>query len=258
MTVLNRKPFWIYILLLAVSLACATNTPVAQRATVRPTRTPLPTFTITPLPPTATPVPTETPIPLVTDTPTEPPTAIPTDTPIPTDTLVPTDTPQPTSPPAAAAPPPPPPTDTPEPTAAPEPAEISPVATPTNTAIPGSPPGEYRPKETEKRANCAHLGVTGYVRDGDDDDDPRLPGVTIQVTGDEDGFRGPFYATTDGKGEYGMVIGEFGKIPERVEFVAEITGENVKTEDRPKWSFSDNCNSNDALQIMYIIWSKVN
>ena len=54
-----------------------------------------------------------------------------------------------------------------------------------------------------------------------------------------------------------MVIGEYGSIPDRVEFVAEIIGEGVKTKDRPKWSFNDNCNDDDALQIMNIIWSKV-
>lgn len=101
------------------------------------------------------------------------------------------------------------------------------------------------------------MGVTGYVRNGGGDDDPRLPGVTIQVTGDEDGFRGPFYATTDSEGEYAIVIGEFGTVPKRVEFVAEIMGENVTTKDRPKWSFGDDCHASDALQIMNIVWSKV-
>ena len=258
MTVLHCKLFWVYTLLLITTLACVTNTPVAQRATVRPTRTPFPTFTNTPLPPTATPVPTDTPAPLVTETPTDTPLPPPTDTIAPTDTQVPTDTPRPTSPPAAPPPTaPPPPTNTPEPTAAPAPVDVSPLATPTNTSVPGSPPGVYRPKEIEEQANCAHLGIAGYVRDGDDDDDPRLPGVTIQVTGDEDGFRGPFLTTTDGSGEYGLVIGEFGKIPDRVEFVAQVIGEGVETEDRPEWSFDDNCNASDARQIMRIIWSKV-
>ena len=99
--------------------------------------------------------------------------------------------------------------------------------------------------------------MIGLVRDGDDDDDPRLPNVTIQVTGNEDGFRGPFLGTTDKDGEYSIVVGEFGQVPERVEFLAEIFGPDVKTDNRPRWNYSDNCNDDSANQIMNIIWSKV-
>lgn len=247
---------WVFSILLFTSLACATNTPVAMRATLRPTRTKPPTFTLTPVPPTITPVPTDTATPLYTETPTSAPTPVNTDTPVSTDTPAPTDTPLPTNtfvPQPTAVPA----TDTPEPTVAPAPEANSPLATPTNTAVPGSPPGKYRPKRVEKEANCAHYGVAGVVRDGDDDDDPLMPNVTIQVTGDEDGFRGPYRATTNSNGEYGLVIGELGTVPERVEFRAEIFGPDVNTDNRPEWSISDDCHEDNALQVLRVDWSKI-
>ncbi|HMR68022.1 MAG TPA: hypothetical protein PKE64_28765, partial [Anaerolineae bacterium] len=131
----------------------------------------------------------------------------------------------------------------------------SPLATPTNTPVPGSPSGKYRVVKTESESNCAHYGVVGVVKDEDED---RMAGVTVQVTGDEDGFRGPYLATTDGDGEFGLVIGEVGKVPTRVEFTAQIYGtDDVKTEDRPKWSFNDDCHEDDALQVMRVEFRKV-
>ena len=245
-------------MLAAVALACATNTPVAQQFAARPTRTPLPTFTNTPIPPSATPIPTETDTVVPTNTPVPTETPIPTDTPVPA-TEVPTDTPVPPTNTPAPIPPtntPVPPTNTPVPTPIPEP--VSPVATPTpaETAVPASPPGKYKPRDIEEKANCAHIGVTGFVKNGGDDDAPRMPGVTIMVTGDEDGFRGPYYGTTDSDGDYAIVLGELGKIPERVEFKAEIFGPGVDTDDEPEWSVSDDCHGDDANQIMDIEWYK--
>ncbi len=162
-------------LLIIATLACATNTPVAQRSGPRPTRTPLPTFTSTPLPPTATPIPSETPTPPVTDTPLPTETPIPTDTPLPTDTAIPpTNTPgSTTAAPAYRRPatdtPVPPPTDT------PVPAPVSPVETPTFTPVPGSPDGEYEPREIKRKKNCDNLAVIGNVRNGGSSDSPRMP-----------------------------------------------------------------------------------
>lgn len=237
------------LVLLIVGLACLPNEPLAQQATPRPTRTKLPTFTPTPLPPSPSPRPSATVTP--TETPIPSPTPVPTDTPPATETPLPTATPLPPPPP----PPPAPPTPTPPPTATPAPvAEIqSPLATPTNTAVPGSPSGKYRVINTESEPNCAHYGVTGVVNDEDED---RMPNVTVQVTGDEDGFRGPYLATTNGDGEFGLVIGELGKVPTRVEFTAEIYGTDVKTEDRPKWSFNDDCHQDNARQIFRIEFRK--
>jgi hypothetical protein len=256
----SRLKYWAVAgLLVAATLACATNTPVAQRSDPRPTRTPLPTFTRTPLPPTATPVPSATPTPPVTDTPLPTDTPIPpTETPIPTDTVVPpTDTPVP-PPPTPVPPTPVPPTDTPVPVPpTPVPAPVSPVGTPTFTPVPGSPEGSYEPREIKTRSDCANLGVIGNVRNGSDSDSPRMPGVTIKVTGDEDGFRGPYYGTTNGDGEYVIVIGEYGSVPTRVEFKAEVFGgDNVKTKNAPEWSFSDDCHSSDANQVMEIKWER--
>jgi len=105
--------------------------------------------------------------------------------------------------------------------------------------------------------NCAHIGVRGVVRDGDDDDDdPPMGGVTIRITGDEDGYRGPWYVTTGSDGEYGLAIAEFGDIPERVELKAEVYGEGVDSKDDPKWNVQDDCHASDANQIMEIDWSK--
>jgi hypothetical protein len=130
------------------------------------------------------------------------------------------------------------------------------LATPTNTAVAGSPSGTYKPHLVKGEPNCAHVGVTGVVRDGDEEDDDPIPNVTIQVTGDEDGFRGPYYATTGSDGSYGLVIGEFGKVPERVEFKAEVYGPDVETDDSPEWKTTDDCHADDAVQVMRIDWAK--
>jgi hypothetical protein len=253
----SKPHHWLWLPFLLMLLACATNTPVARLATARPTRTPLPTFTPTPLPPTATPVPTETDTPVPTNT--VPPTATPlptntpppeaTATPIPTDTPIPTNTPIPPTPAPTQVPP----TATPLPAATP----VSPVATPTPgaTAVPLSPPGKYQPTDIDPESNCAWVGIKGTVREGPDDDDDPIPGVTIMVEGDEDGFWGPYYSTTDSEGKYGLVIAEFGFVPDRVEFEASIYGnDDVDTDDQPRWSVKDDCHSNDANQILDIEW----
>jgi hypothetical protein len=92
--------------------------------------------------------------------------------------------------------------------------------------------------------------------DNDDDDGDPIANVTIQVTGDEDGFRGPYLATTGSDGEYGLVIGEFGKVPDRVEFLAQIYGPDTKTEERPKWQVLNDCHAPNANQVMNIEWIK--
>lgn len=247
---------WLPVMITATALACATNTPVAQFAPPRATRTPLPTFTLTPIPPTATPLPPATDTPPVTDTPSPTNTPVPTDTPVLTDTPVPpTNTPVPptnTPVPPKPTPAPPPPTAT----FTPVPAPVSPVTTPTNTPVPASPPGRYKPLRTDTEPNCAHLGVTGKVVEGGDEDDDPMAGVTVRVVGDEDGFRGPWYGVTDSEGWYGFAMGDYGDIPERVEFKADIYGPNIKTDDEPEWSFTEDCHGSNPVQVMKIIWSK--
>lgn len=100
------------------------------------------------------------------------------------------------------------------------------------------------------------MGVNGKVRDGDNHDSPPLAGVTVMVTGDEDGLRGPYYSTTDSDGNYGLVIAEFGLVPERVEFRAEIFGADVKSDNRPTWSVINDCHAGNANQVMEIKWEK--
>lgn len=243
--------FWVFCALIVTTLACATNAPVARVSNARPTRTPLPTFTNTPLPPTATPLPTSTDTPIPTNTPDIPPTPTFTDTPLPpTDTPVPTNTPLPPT-----LPPPPPPTATPvPPTPTPVPVANSPVQQPTvvvNTPIPVSPAGRYKPVQIEKKANCAHIGVLGAVRLGPDDDDDPVANVTIEVTGDTDGYRGPYYGTTASDGKYTIVIGEFKQVKD-LEFKAEVYG--ADTDNEPEWSVSDNCHDDNSVQIVEIDW----
>jgi hypothetical protein len=243
----SKRRFFILVLLLLVTLACATNTPVASVATPRPTRTPVPTFTVThtPLPPTSSPTATDTPIP--TDTP------IVTDTPIPTDTPVPTETPIPPT----NAPPPPtaaPPTNTPEPSPTFTAVAESALPTPTFTPEPGTPAGHYEAVKEEGEQNCAHIGVTGRVLD--EDDDP-VQWVTIQVKGDDDDFRGPYIGKTDADGYYSILITELTEDVDRVEFEAEVIGgPNVKADDTPDWEVRSNCSNKNATQVRRIDWRR--
>ena len=244
---------WLPGLLIGVGLACATNTPVAQVSTPRATRTPIPTFTNPPVPPTPTITPTFTPTPLVTNTPASTNTPIPTHTPVPTET--PTETPVP---PTNTPPPPPtavPPTNSPVPTATPVPAPVSPLAPPTFTPVPGSPAGTYESTEEEGEANCAHVGVYGKVRDGEDDDDALMPNVTVKVTGNKDPYGGHFYATTNSDSEYVLVIGELKDVGD-VKFKAEIFGNGVDTQGEPEWETDKDCHKNNAVQVMKINWGK--
>jgi hypothetical protein len=254
-----QAKIWIPCLLIMVTLACATNTPVAQVSTARPTRTPIPTFTNTPIPLTATPTSTQTDTPTPTDTPLFTNTPLPTDTPLFTDTPIPTDAPTDTPvPPTNTAVPAtntPLPTNTPPPTPVPAPVPVSPLATPTWTPVPASPPGTYSPKNKSTKGNCAHVGLTGIVRDGDDDGDPPIPNVTIIVTGDDDEHGGPFFASTASDGRYSLVVGDYRAVG-RIELQAEIWGSNVKTDDIPKWKTTDHCDRDDSVQIMELDWAK--
>lgn len=122
-----------------------------------------------------------------------------------------------------------------------------------NTPIPVSPAGRYKPVQIEKKANCAHIGVLGAVRLGPDDDDDPVANVTIEVTGDTDGYRGPYYGTTASDGKYTIVIGEYGRVG-KVKFRAEAFGPNVHTSDEPGWETTENCHDNNAVQIVEIDW----
>jgi len=253
LTKINRKRWLVALTVLIVAtLACATNTPVAQIATPRPTRTPISTFTPTPIPPTPTPRPADTNTPIFTPTPIPTDTPVFTATPLPSATPVPTDTPVPATntpiPPAA-----PPPTNTPAPTPTPVPVANSVVATPTNPPDPDTPPGDYKLDNEEFDNNCAHVAAIGRVinRSGDDP----VQYVTIEVTGDEDGFKGPYTAKTDKDGYYTVVISVLTEEIDGVEFKAKIIGPNVKTESY-KWEVSDDCHDGDAIQIMELEWER--
>lgn len=249
----NRQGTLALALLLVAALACATNTPVAQVAPPRPTRTSLPTFTKTPIPPTPTLRPTDTNTPIVTDTPTPTETPIPTDTPVSTDTpVVPTDTPiPPTNTPAPTAVPP---TNTPVPPT-PVPVAQSPLAapTPTNTSEPGTPPGRYEVDDEDTDNNCAHVAVIGRVinRDGGDG----VQYVTIRVTGDEDEYKGPYTAKTDEDGYYTVLIGELDKDIDGVEFDVEVIGANVRSESY-EWEAGGDCHKEEDIQIMELKWER--
>lgn len=240
-------------LLLLTTLACVTNTPMAQIATPRPTRTPLPTFTMTPIPPTPMPTPTFTMTPIPTDTPTITPTPVPpTNTPPPTDTPVPTQPP----PPPPTQPPPPPPTNTPvpAPAPAPAPANTSPVATPTNTAEPGTPPGRYEVEKEDGENNCGNVGVKGKVTEKGSD--TPVPWVTIEVTG-EDEFKGPYIGKTGSDGKYSILIGPVNDDINGIEFKVKVVGAGAESEDTVEWEASDECEG-DGIQIMEVEWVRKN
>jgi hypothetical protein len=246
----NRRWLLLVAVLIFATLACATNTPVAQIATPRPTRTPIPTFTATPIPPTPTPRPTDTPTPLATLTPTPTDTPLATATPQPTDTAVPAATPVPPTPPPAptAAPP----TNTPIPPPTPIPVAQSVLATPTNTPAPDTPSGKYEIEDNEPSKNCAHVAVVGRVLDRGDDP---VQYVTIQVTGDKSDYKGPYTGKTDKDGYYTVLIGELNEKVDGVEFEAKVIGPNVKTESH-KWKVSSDCHEDGAIQVMEIKWQK--
>lgn len=244
-----RKTAFLVLVITIPILACATNTPVAV-APPQPTRTPFPTFTVTPIPPTPLPTPTGTNTPLATDTPTPEPMP----TPKPTDTAVPpTNTPVPPTNTPAPPPTPIPPTATPVP--APVSSPISPVATPTATPVRETPPGRYVDRDVEGENNCAHIGVYGKVID-DDTKDP-VPYVTIEVTGDEKPFKGPYTAQSNEKGDYSILIGELSDKVDGIEFkVKVIGGDGVKSEDKTTWTAGKDCEDSDSIQIMRINWAK--
>ena len=240
-------------LLVATTLACVTNTPVAQISTPRPTRTPFPTFTITPIPPSPTPVPTRTNTPIPSDTPIPTHTPLPpTDTPIPTDTLVPTapPPPPPTNPPAPAAPPP---TAAPVP-AAPAPANTSPIAAPTNTPEPGTPPGQYEVRGTQQKNDCANIGVFGKVREKGSDRPVQF--ATIEVKGDDSDYQGPYIDKTNQDGRYDIFISGLKEDIDGVKFKAKVVGAGVESEDTVEWEISTDCHGDDAIQVYEINWDK--
>lgn len=242
--------------LIAATLACATNTPVASVATARPTRTPLPTFTRTPIPPTPMPRPTDTNTPVFTDTPL--PTPVPTDTPLPADTPVPTDTPTNTPVPPTNTPVPapaaPPPTNTPAPTPPPAVAQPqSPVTTPTATPQPATPGGRYEIRNTEGSTNCGNVAAVGRVVDKGNDSPVQY--VTLEVKGDKNPYKGPFYGTTNDRGDYTVLIGGLQDDIDGVEFKIQVQeSAGVDSEDDYEWTVSSDCHEDDAVQVMEVNW----
>jgi hypothetical protein len=258
----KQQWLWAVLALATAGLACATNTPVAQVAPARPTRTPLPTFTNTPLPTTPTFTPTPNAPTEAVDVAPVPDEPLPTDTPAPADTPIPpTDTPVPPTdtpvPPTNTPPPPPPPptaTFTPPPT--PTAAVVSVVATPTNTPQPDTPAGRYEVRSEDDDRNCAHVAVVGRVVEKGSERPVQF--VAIEVSGDEDPYKGPFVAKTNSDGYYTIVIDELNENVDGIDFkVQVIGGDNVDSEDEPRWQAGDNCSSdedNDDIQVMEINW----
>jgi hypothetical protein len=247
---LQKTAFWVLVITV---LACATNTPVAV-APPQPTRTPFPTFTVTPIPPTSQPTATGTNTPLVINTPTPEETFTP--TPNPTDTaLPPTDTPvPPTITPAPPTNTPVPPTNTPVPAPV---SPVSPVSAPTSTPEPGTPPGEYEEDDTDFDQDCANAGLIGRVYE--QNGEAPIEYVTVQVTGDDDPYRGPYTAKTNKDGQYTIFIGGLNDDIDGVEFEAKIIGgPGVESLDEVDWEVSSDCEDEDAIQIFIIDWQRKN
>ena len=103
--------------------------------------------------------------------------------------------------------------------------------------------------------NCANVGLIGRVYQHDSEDPIQY--VTIQVTGDEDPYKGPYTAKTNEDGYYTVVIGPLKDDIDGVEFKAVVTGgAGVVSEDDPDWEVSSDCKDEDAIQIMEIDWER--
>jgi hypothetical protein len=138
------------------------------------------------------------------------------------------------------------------PTPTPVPVANSPLATPTFTPEPGTPPGRYEAIRLDGEQNCFDIGVTGKVETKGGDDP--IPHVTIQVTGDDDDYKGPFIGKTDESGRYNIYIGPIDEVGS-VEFEAVVIGgPGVESEDSPEWETSDDCHGDD-IQVMEIDWA---
>lgn len=82
--------------------------------------------------------------------------------------------------------------------------------------------------------------------------------VTIQVTGDEDEFKGPFIGKTDHRGDFTIYIGPIDKAG-GIEFKAEVIGgPGVDSEDKPEWKTSKDCKADGTIQVMKINWGRKN
>jgi hypothetical protein len=134
----------------------------------------------------------------------------------------------------------------------PPPQNTSPVATPINTPEPGTPPGRYEIDDEQDDPNCAHVGLIGQVVQKNNDQPVSF--VTIEVTGDDDNYKGPYYGKTGADGKYTIVIGEFTDDVKGTKFKAKVVGEGVDSEDTGEWIISDDCHNDDAVQIYEINW----
>jgi hypothetical protein len=132
--------------------------------------------------------------------------------------------------------------------------DTSPVATPTNTPEPGTPPGKYEVASTDEDNDCANVGVRGRVREKGSDRPVQY--VTIEVKGDSEKYKGPFIGKTDQDGKYGIFIGALDADLDGVEFEARVVGAGVESEDTKKWEVSDNCHDGQGIQIYEINWDK--
>jgi hypothetical protein len=135
------------------------------------------------------------------------------------------------------------------------PANTSPVATPTNTPEPGTPPGRYEVRGTQQKNDCANIGVYGRVREKGSDRPVQF--ATIEVKGDDSDFQGPYIGRTNHEGRYDIFIaGIENDDINGVEFEAKVVGAGVESEDTPKWEVSTDCNDENAVQVYEINWDK--
>lgn len=79
--------------------------------------------------------------------------------------------------------------------------------------------------------------------------------VIIQVTGDEDPYKGPYLGQTGADGKYSIVITTLKDNVDDIEFKAKIIGgANVKNEDTVEWEVDKDCEKDGAIQVMEIDW----
>jgi hypothetical protein len=79
--------------------------------------------------------------------------------------------------------------------------------------------------------------------------------VTLEVKGDKNPYKGPFFGRTNEKGDYTVLIGELKNDVNGVEFEIKVQeSSGVVSEDKHKWKVSSDCHSDGVVQVMEVNW----
>ena len=109
---------------------------------------------------------------------------------------------------------------------------------------------KYVPDESQ---NCANVAAVGRVVDKGSDTPVQY--VTLEVKGDKSSYKGPFYGTTNDRGDYTVLIGELKNDIDGVEFnIKVLEGPGVDSEDDFDWTVGSDCHENGTVQVMEVNW----